>query len=288
MECDMTESKMERVKIQNGDWEAEILPGYSMNVISLKCEGEQVLRTAPDDETFAAGHIVYGIAFLLPPDRTVGGKFTFEDVEYSFPINEPKWNNNLHGLMTDADFEIVERGSDFVKGRYINSGERYPFGFICDITVRLDGNGMKETFEFRNNGSGSMPVLFGLHSNFLSRGYVQVPVEKEYIFDRSTFTPGDRAVELTEKGKLVLQGTDPNGKALSNFFASSGNTAIIDKYRYTVSDTFRNWVVWNGGGESGFVSVEPESGPANGLNMDGGYQIVKPDESIVYEIEISR
>ena len=282
----MTDKKLERIGISCGDWSAEVLPGYSMNLISLKYRDRQIMRTPENDDAFVRSHIVYGNAFLLPPDRTTGGKFTFEGKTYSLPVNEEKWGNNLHGLMTDADFVVTGSGKSYVSGRYVNEGERYPFKFTCDITVEVAEDGLSETYEFENTGDCSMPLLFGLHTNFASRGYVKVPVEKEYIFDRSTFTPGKEPVELTENGRLLLEGTDPTGKTISNFFVSAGDTAVIDDFEYIASPAFRNWVVWNCGGDKGFISVEPESGPANGLNMEGAFDVIEAGQRIVFTTKI--
>ena len=76
-------NKLEKITLRRGDWEAVILPAYSANTLVLRCGGEDIMRTPENDDEFIASHIVYGSAFLLPPDRTVGGKFTFNGREYS-------------------------------------------------------------------------------------------------------------------------------------------------------------------------------------------------------------
>ena len=283
---DCSADKQRRERISCGDWAAEVLPGYSMNLISLKFRGREIMRTPETEEEFSRNHIVYGNAFLLPPDRTVGGCFTFQGREYRLPVNDPRGNNNLHGLMTDADFEITEKSETSLSGRYVNRGERYPFAFVCDIRILLTESGLTETFAFTNPGEDPLPLLFGLHSNFVCRRFLMVPGAGEYIFDRSTFTPGDHVVPLTPQGELLKAGFDPTGTAVSCFLVSGGNTAVIDDIAYTASENFSHWVAWNGGGTAGFASAEPENGPANGLNMKTGYAVVEPGKSVRYQTEI--
>ena len=281
-------SKRTRIRIACGEWTAEVLPGYSMNLISLKNRGEEIIRTPDGDEAFLRNPIVYGNTFLMPPDRTVGGRFVYGGKEYRLPINDPRGNNNLHGLMTDADFEITEKTECAVSGRYENRGERYPFAFACEISLLLTECGLQESYTFTNLEEYPIPLLFGLHSNFVCRRFLMVPGSGEYLFDRKSFTPGDHVVPLTELGTRLREGFDPTGTAVSNFLLSGGKTAVIDDFEYTVSDNFTHWVAWNGSGRDGFASVEPENGPANGLNIKNGAVILEAGASVRYQTMIRR
>jgi aldose 1-epimerase len=280
---DSISAKLDRIRITNKEWAAEIIPGYSMNLISLRFNDREIIRTPKNNNEFLENHIVYGNTLIMPPDRTVGGSFVFENKEYFLPINDPRGNNNLHGLMTDADFEIIQINGSSVRGRYENHGERYPFSFTCEISLQLTENGLKEILSFTNIEDHSIPLLFGLHTNFVCQQFLMVPGAGEYIFDRISFTPGSSAVPLTSLGKLLKEGFNPTGTAVSNFLVSESNTAIIDDFMYTVSPNFTHWVAWNGGGTSGFASVEPENGPANGLNMKNGYVLLDAGKTVCYD-----
>ena len=281
-------NKLTRIEIACGEWTADVFPGYSMNLISLKNRGQEIMRTPECDEVFLQNHVVYGNTFLMPPDRTVGGRFVHDGKEYRLPLNDPRGNNNLHGLMTDADFDITKKTASSVSGRYENRGERYPFSFACEVSLVLTESGLQESYSFTNLERFPIPLLFGLHSNFICHRFLRVPGNGEYLFDRNSFTPGDRIVPLTELGIRLKEGFDPSGTAVSNFLLSGGKTAVIDDYEYTVSENFTHWVTWNGDGKRGFASVEPENGPANGLNMENGSVLLEAGESLSYQTFIHR
>ena len=143
-------------------------------------------------------------------------------------------------------------------------------------------------YTFQNTGSRTMPLLFGLHANFVAPGYIRVPVEGEIPMNRETFVPGDTVEELSEVGEQINHGMNPSGVRISGFFTSGGQRAEIGKYEYLVSENFTHWVLWNGTGHEGFISIEPESGPVNGLRKPGGYQILEPGETLVFQTEIRK
>ena len=280
-------NELKRVHLRQGDWRAELLPGYAANLISLRCGEDSIIRSPENDETFRNAHIVYGTAFLLPPDRTLGGCFSFEGREYRLPINDSKGLSNIHGLMSDAPFELVEQDETHARLRYENKAERYPFPFAVTVACTLQ-DGCSMEYEFQNTGASAMPLLFGLHANFADPGYIRVPVSGEIPMNRETFVPGDKVEALSDIGEQVKRGMRPTGTMISGFFTSSGHLAEVGKYEYAVSDTFSHWVLWNGSGNEGFISIEPESGPVNGLRRPGGYQILQAGERILFRTEIRR
>ena len=242
-------NKLEPVCLQQGDWQAKLLPGYAA--------------------------------------RTLGGCFSFEGKEYHLPINDSKGISNLHGLMTDAPFEVLEQEASHARFRYVNQSGRYPFPFAVTVTCRLQ-DGCRMEYEFQNTGSTAMPLLFGLHANFADPGYIRVPVAGEIPMNRETFVPGDTVEALSDVGERINRGMKPSGTRISGFFTSAGHTAEIGKYEYVVSENFTHWVLWNGSGNDGFISIEPENGPVNGLRKPGGYQILEAGGVLTFQTLIRR
>lgn len=279
--------KLKRVLLSSGKWRAELLPEYACNLIRLRCGEEDIIRTPASDGEFVKDHIVYGTAFLLPPDRTIGGSFFFQGKEYRLPINDSRKLSNIHGLMSDAPFKTVsltESAAEFV---YENKGERYPFPFRATVKCSLD-EGCAMEYSFENTGGGDMPLLFGLHANFADMGFVKVPVEEEMPMNTETLVPDLRTVPLSGVGREIRDGTDPHGKEISCFFTAAGKRAEIGDYSFTVSDTFSHWVVWNGTGCEGFISVEPENGPVNGLKTEGKYALIRKGGTLRFTTDIRR
>ena len=281
-------NKLERLILRRGLWQAEILPGYAANTIRLRCGGEDVVRTPESDEEFLKDHIVYGICFLLPPDRTVGGRFTFGGETYTLPLNDAYKLSNLHGLMHDADFEVTEQTEERAVLYYSNRGERYPFHFNVTVTCRISETGYQVSYCFTNTGPGPMPLLFGLHANFKDQDWVKVPVAGEMMMDLRTKAPFPRVEALSEEGEALKAGEKSAEKKIQGFFTAQGHIAEIGDYRYCVSENFTHWVLWNGKGGEGFISVEPECGPVNGLQYDDGHIVLGKDQSIVFSTEIRR
>lgn len=278
---------LEKIKLISGAWKAELLPEYASSLFSLSFDDEDIIRKASSDAEFMTNHIVYGTAFLLPPDRTIGGNFFFEGKEYFLPINDSRGISNLHGLMTDAPFELISRDEAHAVLRYRNSGERYPFPFEVTVSCSLE-DGCKMEYAFTNTGETNMPLLFGLHANFTDMGFVKVPVRQEMPMNMETLVPDEIPGPLSKIGAEFAVGVNPTGTEISGFFTAGGYQAEIGKYTYTISDNFTHWVVWNDSGNDGFISVEPENGPVNGLKMDGVCAVLKKGETITYETIIRR
>ena len=118
-----------------------------------------------------------------------------------------------------------------------------------------------------------MPLTFALHTTFPESGYVQVPLAEAHR--RNERLIPTHYGPLNETEKKVAAGFDPRGTALVGYFRSGGHTARIGDWLYTVSDNFDHWIVYNGGGNAGFLCVEPQAGRVNGLN-DGGFIRLAP------------
>ena len=56
----------------------------------IKASQKDLLRSPVSEQQLNEEIYLYGNLILFPPNRTRSGKFTFEDREYVFPINEPQ------------------------------------------------------------------------------------------------------------------------------------------------------------------------------------------------------
>ena len=273
--------------IRHGAWEAVVVPAFGMNCVSLRVNDRKILREAGDMETLENSPFLYGTPLLFPANRTANGAFTFEGVTYHLPINEPNWNNHLHGRMFDAPFTVIEKTENTVTAVYENKGERYPFPFrmtICDA-VTDDGYHRRVTVE--NTGKGNMPYTMAFHTAFeepeLFRAQIGLRHERS-----ATFVPTGRMEQLTDTEKTYLTGCCPRGIAISGYFEAAGEEAYLDDIRFTMSSLFDQRVLFNAGGQSGFLCIEPQIGWVNGLNIENGHRVLAPGQADSAEMTIGK
>ena len=114
-----------------------------------------------------------------------------------------------------------------------------------------------------------MPLTFGIHSNFEEKDYFCVPLDKQYLINERCIPEGE-PVGLNERQKQYRDGMRFDGKDIDGFYTSGGNTARIGKMEYEVSENFNQWILYNRGGNQGFVSIEPQCGAVNCLNTGVG------------------
>jgi aldose 1-epimerase len=278
---------MRSVKLRYRDWEAEMVPGFGANVIRLKHNSIDILRSPDTMEEALVSPYLYGIPILFPPNRTESGAFTFDGNTYQLQVNETMFNNHLHGLMFDAPFHLVNSSDHHARCVYENNGERYPFKFTMAITILLDEDGFYQQVDIDNVGNTNMPVLIGFHTTFVEPDKFQVPIGKRWVTKTNHIPTGELA-DLTKEELEYIGGCCPRGRMVSGFFNTAGNKAKIGKYVYTTSNNFTQWVLFNGGGDKGYLCIEPQSGPVNGLNMPDGHIRLAKGERVQFWTRISK
>ncbi len=271
--------------IKSGKWEAVILPDFGMNMVSLRYEGKEVLREPTSRTVLEENPYTYGIPLLFPANRTENGVFLFSGEEYRLPLNEPQRGNHIHGLMFDAPFTVQESGENFLTASYDNRGERYPFPFVMTIADKLCENGLERTVRIKNIGKTSLPYTLAFHTTFSEPKCFSVPVNERYLCNEF-YIPTGTMIPLNKTESLYDCGIQTDGLVISGFYSASGHSAYLDEFRFTVSDNFDEWVLFNGGGGQGFLCIEPQCGEVNGLNRPNGHRVLKSGETAMFTIEI--
>jgi galactose mutarotase-like enzyme len=105
-----------------------------------------------------------------------------------------------------------------------------------------------------------MPLAVGYHTNFREPARLAVPIGQRWETD-ARYLPTGRLLELDSREKAYRDGFTPDGGRVSGFFTAAGLTAEIGSFAYTVSEPFDQWILYNGDGQQGFVSIEPQVGP---------------------------
>ena len=275
----------ETVKLSCGKWQAEIAPQMGMNTVRLNCDGKAVLRSPDCWQTLVEGSCVYGTPILLPPNRTEGGKFTFDGRTWQLCVNEPAFGNHLHGLVHCQNFAVKEVTGTLVSAVYENRGETFPYPYRMEVICRITEEGYAQEFLITNTGDCDMPVAFGLHTVFAAPDYIQVPIHKRWVVN-SCYIPTGELENLSREAQTYRDGMNPNGREVRGFYTSCGYEAIVGDFCYRVSDNFNQWVLWNGAADSGFCAVEPMCGAVNALNSGEGLLRLAPGETVRFATSI--
>lgn len=268
--------------LKSGKWEAGVCPRLGGNLISLTYNGKHVLRPLVDEAQIAKNPYLQGAPILLPANRTYLGKFTFEGVEYSMPVNEANTNSHLHGLVHRQPFSVVEQSETSVTMKYVNAaGPVYPFDFEMTVVYAVDENGLSQSFEIKNTGKKNMPYTFCLHTTFMQPEHsftFPIKEKQEAVND----IPTGRYVELNEVEKRFVTGSPAKDVTACGFYSALGHTVTVDEFVYTVSENFDHWITWNAHGKEDYICLEPQAGKVNGLNIPDGHIVLAPEQSEVY------
>lgn len=161
--------------------------------------------------------------------------------------------------------------------------------------MTLDGATLHKDIEVHNAGSEPFPFGVGFHTTFVCPDGARfaLDVEKRWrLSDR--MVPTGEVEDIPFRDELV-RGMDLTGVALDDAFfvgetpARSAETISHPAgrarltVRYEADENFRHWVVYTGGGRSGFVCPEPYTWITNAPNLNlpaslTGLQEVAPGE----------
>lgn len=270
--------------LQNSTWTCHISSEFGINITSLRHHHFPILREPQNQEALQSNPVLYGIPFLLPPNRTAGGTFIFDGKTYFLPINEPLYNNHLHGLLYNTPFHVLEHSNCCLTSQFVNHGEVFPFPFQINAKDSLHAHGYHRTLKITNTGDTAMPLTLGFHTTFTEPKFFSVPLGKRWVVNEAHIPTGEMA-ELTPEQRDYQKYCVPKSGNISGFFEAKGKTAQIGKYVFTV-DGFDQWILYNGGGNQGYLCVEPQAGPVNAL-VSGGYRRLESGESAFFELSIT-
>lgn len=276
-------------RISAGDWQAWILPELGMNVIAISYKGEQILFTPESIEQILAGrYCQYGVPLTLPPNRTAGACFCFEGAKYSMELNEPARNNNLHGgmaIQTKA-FTVLSHSENEISAQFDNDCLAFPFPYKATVNVKATEEGVFENITICNSGEKNMPLTFGVHTVFVEKAF-SVPVDKLRETSENLIPTG-KLLTLSEEHASYTNGTYKGGTRIDTFFTAKGKTAVVGDTKFTVSDNFDSWIIWNGDSKSKFIAIEPQQGAPNALNSGDGLIVLKPGQSETYTLSFTK
>ena len=270
------------IKICGGGYVADISSAHGGTCFRLvhTPTGADLLRTPRDEAHLKENVYLFGNPLLFPPNRIVGGRFTFDGREYTLPLNEPATGCHVHGALYAKPFTVTEQSESAVTlafhaeaGEYIG----FPHAFSFTRTYRADENGLYEEDTVTNLSDLKMPFLLAYHTTFQlaflknsdpTDTCVTLSLGKEEMRNEK-FIPTGIFRAPAEREEAFSKGTyAPHGKHLSAFYEVKGDGTA------KITDTKAN------------VTVQYEAAEEFAYRMlfatkDGGFFVCEPQTAAI-------
>lgn len=275
---------MHSYTLNNADWSCTVCPSFGSNVISLRHKDFPILREPANMAELQSSPVLHGLPLLFPPNRTAGGRFTFDGVEYTLPVNETAHNNHLHGSLHSAQFQVVDHSDHRLITRFDNQSSHFPFPFTLELTDELLPTGFFRTVTVTNTGAGAMPLVMAFHTTFTAPERFSVPLGRRWVINEHLIPTGEK-VPLTPEQAVFLDNCLIHGQTVGGFYEMAAPDARIGDFLFSTQG-FDQWVLYNGGGRQDYLCVEPQLGPVNALNS-GGYHRLESGEEYRFSLSIT-
>ncbi len=300
--------------LHSRELEVTLLPRLGNNVISIWDHAQQrdVLRRPEEDdlEFYLQKPYHFGVPLLIPPGRIRRGHFTYAGQEYQFDRNTAN-DNHIHGLhRTQAwcvsDIDEDEDGcavtTEFITSDDSNWMRQFPVPLKLEMTLRLQGSSLKQTFRISHLGDRPAPFGLGLHTWFLLDGApdqwtLKLPVEGIYLSDEEIITTGETA-PLGELAALN-NGLNLKGRNFDTMFKIGSQPVLAELIRsdgyglhYSADPAyFKHWVLYTKGETDQFLCIEPYTwlpdAPNSGLpDSETGLIDLQPGQTLELNINL--
>lgn len=102
---------------------------------------------------------------LVPwPNRTAGGRWTWNGATQQLALSEPAAGNAIHGLLRHTFYDVVERSVDAITlGARIAPQSGWPVPLAAQVRWSVTADGLTATHTVRNIGAEPVPFGVGAH-----------------------------------------------------------------------------------------------------------------------------
>ncbi|MFT6867882.1 MAG: aldose 1-epimerase [Cyclobacteriaceae bacterium] len=235
---------------------------------------------------------------LFPfPNRIEDGKYEFEGISYQLPVNEKRYNNAIHGMVTNVKFEAIDQriedNTASLKLRYKYNGGKsyYPFPFVLDMTYEYGSDGFNVIFDVKNSGAGNLPFGLGWHPYFklgdrgLSGLRYAIPESDHLLLGNRSLPTGE--VQNFSQANLNLEDWNLDDcfrlkQSEVSYILASDQISL----KMTGSDAFRYLQLFTPEG-LGTIAIEPMTSGVNVFNNHEGIRFLKSMETFQVSFKIS-
>ncbi len=268
-----------------------LVPDRGGLILEISFQGNQVLdgySTAEELEKLKWSKS----ALLFPfPNRLKDGHYTWMNKKYTWPINNAATNNAIHGMVREAEFEVIqitlteERAEVKCRYAYDGSNPSYPFSYTLDMTYGIHtSNRFWVAFDVLNRCDHPIPAGFGWHPYFkmapiADATKMTLPACDQVLIDHRMIPTGQRKpFKHYQKSTLV-------GAAELDTCFAAGSTK--NKYRLTLqNEKHKLTLVAPAAGFPFFqvftpphrasVALEPMTCNVDAFNNRDGLKIIEP------------
>ena len=102
---------------------------------------------------------------LVPwPNRTAGGRWTWDGTDQQLPLSEPAAGNAIHGLLRYTYYEVVDRAADAITlAARVAPQNGWPVPLATEIRYAVGPDGLSVRHTVRNVGAAAVPFGVGAH-----------------------------------------------------------------------------------------------------------------------------
>lgn len=262
---------MNTYKISKYGWSAEIVPELGAKIIKLIENGKDVI--VPDNRIIP--ETTSGISIMFPAEITKTDKPLLskaktreKGIEYCLPVNDEKSNAYVNGELYKSRFDVIYYDEQKIELFFENHGEVYPFDFKLNVRYEMLEDGIKLQCIFKNYSEFDMPILLGINTCFMKPDMFSIPIKEKQTICNDGIPDGTYQKLSVDELKMV-SGISPDKYNGRGFYSSDGDTAVIGKYNYMISENFNHWAIC---ANDGSLRVEPISGAVNGLNFENSHE----------------
>jgi aldose 1-epimerase len=284
---------MPEISLRFGSSSKATLSTAGAKVLELSLDSKRIVERPKDPLRVYAGSV------LAPwQSRLANGEWTdpLGNIQ-KLPINEKKFNNALHGLVLESEFEILEqRDASVLLSTLITPVAGYPYTVELKVKYELNDLGFVCEFSATNLGDLAAPFAIGFHPYFAvedpARSMLTVPAESYFTQDEHKIPKVKEPASGTEfdfsKGKSLFglkvddYFTDlevTNGEILSKLETPNWSIELIQSLnlKHLVIYFMEKYEI-----ESGVISavaLEPGSAPGNAFNNKQDLVLLEPRDT---------
>ena len=237
------------------------------------------------------GHQFDGVTLVPWPNRIRDGRYTHGGVTEQLEITEPEHATALHGLATDAEWDVVLETGNEVRFRHtVGPAPGYPYEVEVEVSYLLGPSGLAVELHAVNHSEERAPFGAGAHPYVLiadtSHAAIQIPAAGVVPVDRRLLPTG--GVAPVTGTRMDYRERRPVGtSALDTTFGDLERMAGIASVRIWRDEDSRSVTLWCDqnypfvhvfSGAPGRIAVEPMTCAPDAFNTGLGLISLSPGQ----------
>lgn len=276
----------EQFEIRSGSARAVVTEvGAGLRAFSV--DGRPYVETFDEDSRPPRGA---GCVLVPWPNRTAGGRWTWDGAPQQLALSEPAAGNAIHGLLRHTLYRAVEQAPDLVTLHAVVAPQPgWPVPLETTVSYAVAADGLTVTHTVRNVGTAAVPFGVGAHP-YLRAGDADTD-DCTLHLAATTALPLDGGLPAGPAEPLADPGFALRGARLDHAFGGCEPVDGLVRHRLSGPDgSVELWADPDFGwvqvftpddhpGRGRAVAVEPMTCPPDALNSGDGLLVVAPGET---------